>query len=150
ARVMRSAGLAGSGHGRFGPLPGDLQVVAFAESFDVTGDEILDILQLFLVGGFGPQGEAVWAGLQGAPAPAEADRCAGLRAFDVLHRGAGLRVAVLVRARRMAQAADLLGVPAELRKVPARAIGLDVGFGGQHCGPSVLGVAVSSQVRGWE
>jgi hypothetical protein len=27
---------------------------------------------------------------------------------------------------------DLLGVPAELSEVPARVIGLDMGFGGQH------------------
>src|SRR6516162_10945089 len=46
-------GLAGPDAGRRGALPGDRQLVALAESFDVSGDDALDPLQAFLVRGFG-------------------------------------------------------------------------------------------------
>jgi len=137
-----------------GPLPGDLQVFALAESLDVFGDDFLNLLQVFsLVAS--ARSVSVWAGLQGALAPAEADDAIGF-GLGCLHLGRRLRVATVVRRRPVAQAVDLPGVFAELGEVPARVFGLDVGFGGWHRGPfqscvawgdgvCVLGVAVVDQ-----
>src|SRR5215470_16923250 len=128
------AGLAGLGAGRWGALPGDRQLVAFAEPFDVTGDDALDPLQAFLICGFGPQRQRARSGLHGALAPAEADHPAGFGAFDAVDLGRRLPVTAVI-ARPVAQAVDLPGVFAELGEVPGWLFGLDVGFGCGHDGP---------------
>jgi hypothetical protein len=57
-----------------GSLPAHRDVVAPAEPFDVGGDELLDLLQVFLVGCVGAQYQRARGSLEGAPALAEADR----------------------------------------------------------------------------
>jgi len=120
-------------------LPGDLQVLAFAESFDVGRDDVLDAAQVFFAGCFGAQRECARGGLHGALAPAEADHPAGFGAFDVLHLGRRLSVTAVI-AGPVAQGMDLLGVAAELGEVAARVFGLDLGFGGEHGSPFGVGL----------
>ena len=115
-------------------MPADRQLVAFAEPFDVSGDDVLDPLEAFLVCGFGAQRQRARGGLQGALAPAEADHPAGFGAFDVLDLGRRLPVTAMI-AGPVTQAMDLLGVAAELGEVAARVFGLDLGFGGEHGSP---------------
>jgi hypothetical protein len=137
------AGLAGLDRGYFRPLPVDLQMVGSAGSFQVPGDEILDLLEVLFVGAFGAYCQRVRAGLHGAPAPFQDEGPVGAGAFDVLYFRAGLRIAGV-------QAEDLVvdaaGVPAKLDEVPARVLGLDAGFGGQHASSSFL-VRAASQAR---
>ena len=120
---------------QLGSLPGHLQPVASAEAFDVSGDDVLDLPQLVLVGGFNAQRQHVTAGPHEAPTPGKVDDPIGVGPFDVYLVGADLRGRLRVTAvnpRLMAEARELLRVPAELDKVTARAVGLDVGFGGRH------------------
>jgi hypothetical protein len=44
-----------TGNGRVEPLPADLKVLAAAEPLDVSGDDVLDPLQIFLIIGLGAQ-----------------------------------------------------------------------------------------------
>ncbi len=67
--------------GRVRPVPVHRQVVASAEPFEVSGDEILDPLQALLVGGFGAQRQRVRGGLHGALTPAQADSPVGVGPF---------------------------------------------------------------------
>jgi hypothetical protein len=130
---------AGSLAGQLSALPGDRQLVAFAEPFDVSGDDALDPLQAFLICGFGAQGQGARGGVHGALAPAEADHPAGFGAFDVLDLWRRLPVTAVI-ARPVAQAMDLLGMFAKLGDVAARVFGLDLGFGGEHGSPFGVGL----------
>jgi hypothetical protein len=78
SRQSRLVGFAGLDCKRFGPLPGHRQGIAAAEPVEVTGDEILDLPQRFLVASFGAQRQLAGAGLHCALARAEADYPAGL------------------------------------------------------------------------
>ena len=129
-----SSHLAGLNVGRLGALPGDRQLVAFAEPFDVPGDDALDPLQAFLVRGFGAQRQRARGGPHGALAPAEADHPAGFGAFDLLDLGRRLPVTTVI-AGLVTQAMDLQGVVAELGEVAAWVFGRDLGFGGEHGSP---------------
>src|SRR5215469_12441799 len=77
------AGLARLAEGRLGAVPADAKPIALAESFDVLGDDVLDALQVFAVGGFGAQNQRARGGLHDALAPAEVDDPAGFGIFDV-------------------------------------------------------------------
>ena len=125
---------AGSLAGQLSALPGDRQLVAFAEPFDVSGDDALNPPQAFLIRGFGTKRQRAPSGLYGALAPAEADHPAGFGAFDVLDLGRRLPVTAVI-ARPVAQAMDLLGMFAKLGDVAAWVFGLDLGFGGKHGSP---------------
>jgi hypothetical protein len=84
-------------------LPADRQVVASAEPVEVFGEEILDSLQGFLVGGFGAQRHRVRAGLRGALAPAEVDGSVSVGPFDLgLPLSAHVLLTAVVSARPMA------------------------------------------------
>jgi hypothetical protein len=112
-------------------LPVHLQVVASADRFDAMGNAILEPLQGFLVGGFDAQRQRIGGGLDGAPAPLGVDEPVGVGPFDVLHLGRYVTAAA--RGRSVAAVlAHLAGVPAELDEIPARAVGLETGFGSEH------------------
>jgi hypothetical protein len=121
-------------------LPGNRQLVALAKPFDVSGDNALDPLKVFLVCGFGAQRQRARAGLHGALAPPEADHPAGFGPFDVLDLGRLPVTAVI--AGPVAHAVDLLGVLAKLDEVAARVVGLNLGFGGEHGSPFGVGIGV--------
>jgi hypothetical protein len=110
-------------------------VVASAESFQVPGDEILGPLQVLLVRGFGAHRQRAGACLQGAPAPAEGEGAVRVGPSDVLDLGAYLRLAGVDAEDLVVDAA---GVSAEMDEVPARVLGLDARFGGQHAAPFLV------------
>src|SRR5258706_1463548 len=140
ARAPGLAGLAGLDRGRFGPSPVHGRVLAVAELGEASGDEVLNLPQVLLVGGLGVEGQRAGAGLQCDLAPAEGDYPVGLGPFGVrLHvragpRGTGELTGPLV-AQVRALVRDLADVLAEPDEVPARVFGLDAGFGGSHCIP---------------
>src|SRR5262245_35195817 len=74
-------------------LPVHLRVLALPEPFEVAGDEVLDPLQAFVVGGFGADRQRAGAGVQGAPAPAQVEGPVGVGPLDVLDVRARLRPA---------------------------------------------------------
>ena len=96
----------------------------------------MDPLQVLLAGGVDADRQGVRAGLHGAPAPAEGEGPVSVGPFDVLHLRARLR---LTGVEVEDLVVDAVGVLAELDEVPARALGLDMGFGGQHAYSSWLG-----------
>src|SRR5262249_18898419 len=128
AGVAGLAGFAGPSRGRFGWLPVHLRVLALPEPFEVAGDEVLDPLQAFVVGGFGADRQRAGAGVQGAPAPAQVEGPVGVGPFDVLDVRARLRPAWVA----VGFVVDAGGVLAELDEVPAGLAGRDAGFGGRH------------------
>src|SRR5262249_9062635 len=115
AGVAGLAGFAGPSRGRFGSLPVHLRVLALPGPFEGAGDEGLDPLQAFVVGGFGAGRQRAGAGVQGAPAPAQVEGPVGVGPFDVLDVRARLRPAWVA----VGFVVDAGGVLAELDEVPA-------------------------------
>jgi len=143
--VLGLPGIAGLSCGRLVSLPYHGEVIASGEPVEVSGDEVLDPLQVFLIGGFGAQCQRARVGLHGALAPPEGDGPPGPGPFDLrAHVRMRGRVTGNVSALRAQQVSALVAeVPAELDEVPSRAFGLDVGLGNGH------GIPFCGTPRGW-
>jgi len=120
-----------------GWLPGQGQFVAAADLLQARGNEVFDSSQAFRIVGFDPEGQRFGSGMHRPPTPAEVDNPVGVGPFDVQHRRGLVRVGAVMCAWPVTQMlAQLVDVSAELDEVPAGAVGLDSGFGGQHASPS--------------
>src|SRR6266567_8520470 len=105
---------------RFGPVPFHRQALAPAEPAEVPGEDILDLLQIFLVSGLDAQSEPVRDGLNRALSPrVELDDAAGFRPLGLyLHLAARHRLASGMDAGPVAAGAGHRGcVLAELDEV---------------------------------